>query len=62
MVGVNANLDITYDDFDELKEHPLAAAGMVNFGELLESGIGKTKEDILSIKEKKEEIAGKKDM
>jgi len=61
MFGVSANLDVTYDDFDELKEHPLAAAAMVNFTDLFESMAGRSKEDVAAMLSKKDELQKKKD-
>jgi len=59
MFGVSGNLDVTYDDFDELKEHPLAAAAMVNFTDLFESMYGKSKEDVVAMLSKKDELQEK---
>ena len=61
MFGVSGNLDVTYDDFDELKEHPLAAAAMVNFTDLFESMAGRSKEDVAAMLSKKDELQKKKD-
>ena len=53
MVGVSGSLDVTYDDFDEIKEHPMAAPALVSFADLFEGMTGKSREDALSVYEKK---------
>ncbi len=34
--GINANLKIVFDDFEEIAEHPMAAPAMATFDQLFE--------------------------
>jgi len=34
--GINANMDIDFDDFEEIAEHPMAAPAMATFEQLFE--------------------------
>ena len=34
--GINANIDIEFDDFEEIAEHPMAAPAMATFVQLFE--------------------------
>lgn len=37
MLQLNANVDLEFDDFEEIENHPMAQAFMVTFDQLLES-------------------------
>ena len=56
MVGVSGSLDIEFDDFDEIKEHPMAAPALVNFSDLFEGMVGSSKEEALALLEKKGDV------
>ena len=60
MFGVSGNLDIEYDDIDELKEHPMAAAATVNFTDLFESMSGNSKDEVAAMLSKKDQFLEKK--
>jgi hypothetical protein len=47
MLGLNANVNLTFDDFDSIKSHPMAGPGMVSFSDLFEGVLGQSKEDAL---------------
>ena len=53
MVGVSGEIDIEFDDFDEIKEHPMAAPALVNFSDLWEGMNGNSKEELLKIFDKR---------
>jgi len=36
LFGINANVDIEFDDFEEIAEHPMAAPAMATFEQLFE--------------------------
>jgi hypothetical protein len=50
MMGLNANVNLTFDDFDAIKSHPMAGPAMVSFSDLFEGMFGQNKEDALASK------------
>ena len=36
LFGINANMDIAFDDFEEIAEHPMAGPAMATFEQLFE--------------------------
>ena len=40
LLEVNANLDLTFDSFDDLKEHPMARTFMLSYKQLMEGMLG----------------------
>lgn len=63
--GINANMNIEFDDFEEIAEHPMAAPAMATFEQLFEgmleeapeSFMGK-KMDLTGCEEVNAEVAG----
>lgn len=47
---LGANVNLKFDDIEELKEHPMMQTFLVNFGQLVESGSGQEINDILADK------------
>ena len=61
MVGVSGSLDVDFDDWDEIKDHPMAAPAMVNFADLFEGMVGASREDVLALMERKGELEAARD-
>jgi hypothetical protein len=40
LLGLNANVDISFDDFNAIKDHPMAGPAMVSFSDLFEGLLG----------------------
>ena len=41
MLGLNGNVNFKFEDFDDLRENPVAAPFMASFADLFEGMIGK---------------------
>lgn len=60
MVGVSGSLDVTYDDFDEIREHPMAGPAMVSCADLFEGVMGMSRDEALAPLERRGDLAGAK--
>ena len=43
MLNISGKIDITFDDMDELKDHPVAGEAMISFANLVQKLTGKSK-------------------
>jgi hypothetical protein len=50
MIQVDANVNIQFDDFDEVKEHPMAGPFLASFSQLAEGALG-DKEEMMKLPE-----------
>lgn len=50
MLQLNANLNIQFDDFEEIEEHPMAAPFLANFGQLFEGACDQPWEGFMDLK------------
>jgi len=48
MLSVNANIDLTFDDFDEVLEHPMAGPAQANFDQLFTPVTGHNWKDLIA--------------
>ena len=48
MLGLSGNVNFKFDDFDEVKDHPMAAPALVSFSDLFESMLGFAPGEVVS--------------
>jgi len=48
--GINGNMDIEFDDFEEIAEHPMAAPAMATFEQLFEGLLEDTPDSYMTKK------------
>ena len=46
MLSLNANVDINFEDFDDIKNHPMAGPAMMSFSELFEGMLGMNVDEV----------------
>lgn len=50
MLGLSANVDIEFDDFESVQSHPMAGPALVSFSDLVEGMLGDSKDALLNDK------------
>ena len=58
----NSSVDLSFDDFDEIKEHPMADSILLSLGQVIQGAFGSSVSEMLKYKHEFKDVKSKADL